>query len=94
VFGAICKKLTPDCEPRAWEQTIRLAVEFALEKREGRRIGTMFVIGDEEAALKKSRPLILDRLQEYRPNAKEIDDVNDNLEPSEYFSNHDLSSLS
>jgi hypothetical protein len=54
----------------------------------------MFVIGDEEAALKKSRPLILDRPQEHRPNAKEIDDVNDNLEPSEYSSNHDLSSLS
>ena len=57
MFETIFKKLTPDCEPWVLEHTIQLAVEFA---REGCKIGTMFVVGDEEAALRQSRPLILD----------------------------------
>ena len=39
-----------------------LAVEIAREGREGRKIGTMFVIGDVDAVLERSRPLILDPL--------------------------------
>jgi hypothetical protein len=47
---------------RVLEQTITLAVEIAREGREGRKIGTLFVVGDSEAVLKNSRPLILDPL--------------------------------
>ena len=57
MFETIFKKLTPDCEPWVLEQTIQLAVELAREGREGCKIGTMFVVGDEEAALKQSMPL-------------------------------------
>jgi DNA integrity scanning protein DisA with diadenylate cyclase activity len=39
---------------------IELAVEIAREGREGRRIGTLFTIGDGEQVLEHSRPLILD----------------------------------
>ena len=41
------------------EQTIILAVEIAREGREGRRIGTMFVISDSDEVLKRSKNLIL-----------------------------------
>ena len=41
---------------------IGLAVEIAREGREGRRVGTLFTLGDEEAVLARSRPLILDPL--------------------------------
>src|SRR5436305_1108103 len=44
------------------EMLIELAVEIAREGREGRRIGTLFTLGDEQAVLAKSRPLILDPL--------------------------------
>jgi diadenylate cyclase len=44
------------------ETLIELAVEIAREGREGRRIGTLFTLGDEQAVLAKSRPLILDPL--------------------------------
>ena len=60
MFETIFKKLTPDCEPWVLEHTIQLAVELAREGREGHKVGTMFVVGDEEAALKQSKPLILD----------------------------------
>ena len=76
MFATIFKKLAPDCEPRVLEQTIQLAVELAREGREGHKIGTMFVVGDEEAALRQSRPLILDPLQGHPPEVKKIDDPN------------------
>lgn len=44
------------------ESLVELAVEIAREGREGRRIGTLFTLGDDEAVLAKSRPLILDPL--------------------------------
>ncbi|NLI82359.1 MAG: hypothetical protein GX443_11850 [Deltaproteobacteria bacterium] len=44
------------------KQVIILSIEIAREGREGRRIGTMFVIGDTENVLAHSRNLILDPL--------------------------------
>jgi DNA integrity scanning protein DisA with diadenylate cyclase activity len=45
------------------EQIVILAVEIAREGREGRKIGTIFTVGDSEAVLEHSRPMILDPLQ-------------------------------
>jgi diadenylate cyclase len=75
MFEAICK-MTPGCQAKVLEQTTQLAVEIAREGREGRKIGTVFVLGDEEAVLKESRPLILDPLQGHAPELKRIDDFN------------------
>lgn len=61
---------------RVLEQTITLAVEIAREGREGRKIGTLFVVGDSEAVLKSSRPLILDPLYGHPDESKRIDDPN------------------
>jgi diadenylate cyclase len=44
------------------EQVVELAVELAREGREGRKIGTLFVIGDVPGVLERSRPLLLDPL--------------------------------
>ncbi len=59
---------------RVLEQTITLAVEIAREGREGRKIGTLFVVGDSDAVLKSSRPLILDPLAGHPDEHKRIDD--------------------
>ena len=56
------------------EQTITLAVEIAREGREGRKIGTLFVVGDSEAVLGSSRPLILDPLAGHPEEKKHIND--------------------
>jgi DNA integrity scanning protein DisA with diadenylate cyclase activity len=61
---------------RVLEQTITLAVEIAREGREGRKIGTLFVIGDSDAVLRASRPLILDPLAGHPDENKRIDDPN------------------
>ena len=51
------------------ENVILLAVEIAREGREGRKIGTLFVVSDHEKTLKCSRCLILDPLW-YHPKSK------------------------
>ncbi len=47
---------------QALEAIVQLGVELAREGREGRKIGTLFVIGDVENVLARSRPLLLDPL--------------------------------
>jgi diadenylate cyclase len=47
---------------RTLEQVIELAVELAREGREGRKIGTLFTVGDVDAVIERSRPLLLDPL--------------------------------
>lgn len=67
--------------PEVLEDVLYLAVEIAREGREGRKIGTMFVVGDSDNVLKHSRPLILDPLVGHPPETKRIDkpDVRESL---------------
>src|SRR5919202_1517907 len=73
LFEDICSQRR-EVDPRVLEQTVTLAVEIAREGREGRKIGTLFVVGDEEEVMKHSRPLILDPLYGHPDESKRIDD--------------------
>src|SRR5918998_522807 len=75
VFEDICTKRR-EVNSRVLEQTVALAVEIAREGREGRKIGTLFVVGDSEEVLKRSRPMILDPLFGHPEGSKLIDDPN------------------
>ena len=75
LFKEICSERR-GLDTRVLEQTVTLAVEIAREGREGRKIGTLFVVGDSEAVLKTSRPLILDPLHGHPDEAKHINDSN------------------
>ncbi|MDQ3792901.1 MAG: thioredoxin domain-containing protein [Actinomycetota bacterium] len=55
-------------------RVVQLAVEIAREGREGRKIGTLFVVGDSEAVIGHSRPLILDPLAGHPDERKRLDD--------------------
>ena len=61
MFDDILCQVT-EYDPEILESLIGLAVEIAREGREGRRVGTLFTLGDEDAVLARSRPLILDPL--------------------------------
>jgi DNA integrity scanning protein DisA with diadenylate cyclase activity len=62
-FGVVCTSTDCTDERReTLEEVIQLAVELAREGREGRKVGTLFVIGDVESVLDQSRPLLLDPL--------------------------------
>src|SRR5438309_636647 len=61
VFESVRCQVT-EYDSEVLESLIELAVEIAREGREGRRVGTLFMLGDEHAVLARSRALILDPL--------------------------------
>jgi diadenylate cyclase len=61
---------------RTLRRVVNLAVEIAREGREGRKIGTLFVVGDSEAVLGRSRPMILDPLYGHPHESKRVEDPN------------------
>jgi diadenylate cyclase len=73
VFEEICTKRR-GVDTRVLEEVVALAVEIAREGREGRKIGTLFVVGDSKDVLKRSRPMILDPLYGHPSESKRIDD--------------------
>jgi diadenylate cyclase len=75
LFKEICSQKR-GVNTRVLEQTIALAVEIAREGREGRKIGTLFVVGDSEEVLRRSKTLILDPLEGHPEERKRIEDAN------------------
>ena len=73
LFEDICTKRR-GVDTRVLEEVVALAVEIAREGREGRKIGTLFVVGDTEEVLRRSRPMILDPLYGHPDESKRIDD--------------------
>jgi len=74
----LCKVCSEErgVNPETLEQVILLAVEIAREGREGRRIGTIFVVSDSGAVMKSSQTLILDPLYGHPTEQKRIADPN------------------
>src|SRR5678816_4565991 len=70
-FKLICAKLAR-CREDVLEPLLELAIEIAREGREGRRIGTLFTIGDAEAVMAWSRPLILNPFEGHPRNCRHI----------------------
>ena len=61
---------------RTLREVVDLSVEIAREGREGRKIGTLFVVGDSEAVIRHSKPMILDPLAGHPAGSKRITDPN------------------
>ncbi|HEX5468761.1 MAG TPA: diadenylate cyclase [Gaiellaceae bacterium] len=62
-YGSVCRSTgCTERRRRTLESVVHLAVELAREGREGRKVGTLFVIGDEDIVLAQSRSLLLDPL--------------------------------
>ena len=58
--------------PETLERVLTLAVEIAREGREGRKIGTVFTVGDDAAVLARSRPMVLDPLLGHSDEVKRL----------------------
>ena len=71
VFGDICSEKR-GINPDTLKQVLLLAIEIAREGREGRKVGTLFVVADEAETLKRSKPLILDPLWYHPQEDKQI----------------------
>ncbi|MEJ7819541.1 MAG: diadenylate cyclase [Rubrobacteraceae bacterium] len=75
IFDEVCSKHR-EVNTEVLEHVVALAVEIAREGREGRKIGTLFVVGDTETVMSKSRPMILDPLLGHPEANKHISDPN------------------
>ncbi|GBC76116.1 Cyclic di-AMP synthase CdaA [bacterium HR07] len=58
--------------PEVFETLIRIALEIAHEGREGRPVGTMFVLGDTANVLKYAHPMVLNPFKGYADSKKNI----------------------
>jgi DNA integrity scanning protein DisA with diadenylate cyclase activity len=68
----LCKGVSP----AVFERTLMLASQLATEGREGRPVGTLFVIGDSKTVLAQSRPLVLNPFHGYPESERNILDPN------------------
>jgi diadenylate cyclase len=75
MFESILCQVT-EYDPEVVEALIGLAVEIAREGREGRRVGTLFTLGDHDAVLARSRPLILDPLLGHPESSRHVTNLN------------------
>lgn len=76
---SLCKDICSEkrgVPPEVLQEVIYLAVEIAREGREGRKIGTMFTVGDHDTVLANSRCLILDPLAGHSDVVKRLTDTN------------------
>lgn len=64
--------LPADVKPEVLERVIAVATELAVEGREGRPIGCLFVVGDVKKVEKLSKPLVLNPFYGYREEDRNI----------------------
>ncbi|MHC1610167.1 MAG: DNA integrity scanning protein DisA nucleotide-binding domain protein [Candidatus Methanospirareceae archaeon] len=74
MWSRICKEVRK-CNPEVLEAVIEIAVEIGRQSIGRGRPGALFVVGDEEEVLKRSKPLILDPLANHPKEVKDIRDV-------------------
>jgi len=64
--------LPADVKPEVLERVIAVATELAVEGREGRPVGCLFVIGDNDHVAKLTKPLVLNPFFGYKEEDRNI----------------------
>ncbi len=64
--------LPPDVKPEVLERVIAVATELAVEGREGRPVGCLFVVGDSGQVEKLTKPLVLNPFYGYKEEDRNI----------------------
>jgi DNA integrity scanning protein DisA with diadenylate cyclase activity len=64
--------LPEDVKPEVLERVVGVATELAVEGREGRPVGCLFVVGDHEKVEKLSKPLVLNPFYGYKEEDRNI----------------------
>ena len=61
-----------DLAPQVFERVLTLATQLAVEGREGRPVGALFVLGDSERVLRQSRGLVLNPFQGHPESGRNV----------------------
>lgn len=59
-------------QPQVFETTLNLAIELANKGREGKPLGTIFVLGDEERVMQLSKQMIINPFKGYSEDERNI----------------------
>ena len=59
-------------KPAVFEYTLTLAIELANQGREGKPVGTIFVLGDEERVMQLSRQMIINPFKGYEEDERNL----------------------
>ncbi|MSU66563.1 MAG: hypothetical protein EXS38_10785 [Opitutus sp.] len=70
--GSTADLLPEDVKPEVLERVIAVATELAVEGREGRPVGSLFVVGDYEKVSSLSKPLVLNPFFGYKEEDRNI----------------------
>jgi DNA integrity scanning protein DisA with diadenylate cyclase activity/mannitol/fructose-specific phosphotransferase system IIA component (Ntr-type) len=70
--GQTADLLPEDVKPEVLERVIAVATELAVEGREGRPVGCLFVVGDSEKVAGLSKPLVLNPFFGYKEEERNI----------------------
>lgn len=64
--------LSEDVKPEVFEEVLGIALELASRGREGKPVGALFVLGDEEKVLQLSRQMIINPFKGYTNEERNI----------------------
>jgi DNA integrity scanning protein DisA with diadenylate cyclase activity/mannitol/fructose-specific phosphotransferase system IIA component (Ntr-type) len=70
--GSTADLLPEDVKPEVLERVIAVATELAVEGREGRPVGSLFVVGDTEKVETLTKPLVLNPFYGYKEEDRNI----------------------
>ena len=70
--GQTADLLPEDVKPEVLERVLAVATELAVEGREGRPVGCLFVVGDSEKVAALSKPLVLNPFFGYKEEERNI----------------------
>lgn len=70
--GSTADLLPEDVKPEVLERVIAVATELAVEGREGRPVGCLFVVGDNDKVESLSKPLVLNPFFGYKEEDRNI----------------------
>ena len=70
--GSTADLLPADVKPEVLERVIGVATELAVEGREGRPVGCLFVVGDTEKVIALTKPLVLNPFFGYKEEDRNI----------------------
>ena len=70
--GSAADLLPADVKPEVLERVIAVATELGVEGREGRPVGSLFVVGDTEKVITLTKPLVLNPFHGYKEEDRNI----------------------
>jgi diadenylate cyclase len=70
--GSVASPLPPDVAPAVFERLLTLSSELGIEGREGRSVGTLFVVGDCDSVWAQSRQLVINPFRGYGEDERNV----------------------